>query len=62
MIGWVARLLLVIAGYIASYFVARDALHFDIVQMVVAMLLFTIFVFIIAFWPTVKGWIKRIIK
>ena len=59
MIEWIARILLVVAGSITSWFVARDALEFDIIQMVVAVLLFTIIVFILAFGPV---WFKRIKK
>jgi len=47
----IARLLLLLAAPIAALFVARDALKFDIVQMVVAVGLFTVFVAAIAFWP-----------
>lgn len=49
--GLIARLLLLLAAPIAALFVARDALKFDIVQMVVAVGLFTAFVAAVAFWP-----------
>ena len=63
MIGWLIRILLVLAGFITSIFVARDELHFEIVQMVVAVLLFTLFIMIIAFWPMLKkGFMRRIKK
>lgn len=55
MIGWIVRLLLVLAGFITSLFVARDALNFNAIQMVVAVLLFTATVAIIAFWPFLKN-------
>lgn len=51
MLGWIVRVLLVLAGLIASIFVTRDALNFDIVQMIVAVLLFTTIIAIAAFWP-----------
>jgi len=62
MLGWIIRILLVIAGFITSLFVSRDALNFDVIQMVVGVLLFTFLVIIIAFWPVLKAWFKRIVK
>ncbi|CEG58408.1 hypothetical protein [Legionella fallonii] len=49
------RFLFVISGAIASWFVARDALHFPIIQMVIAVLLFTFLILSIAFWPQIKN-------
>ncbi|VEB37442.1 hypothetical protein [Legionella cherrii] len=62
MFQWFFRLLLVISGSIASWFVARDELKFPIVQMVIAVILFTLFIGMIAFWPELKNWFKRIRK
>jgi hypothetical protein len=62
MIGWIARALLVLAGFITSLFVTRDALNFNIIQMVVAVSLFTFAVAIAAFWPMLMDWIKRTMK
>ncbi|EHL30061.1 hypothetical protein [Legionella drancourtii] len=59
MLGWIVRLLLVMSGSIASWFVARDALNFAVVQMVIAVLLFTLVIAIAAFWSTLKNWFKR---
>lgn len=59
---WIVRGLLVISGSIASWFVASDALNFAVVQMVIAVLLFTALVAIAAFWPSLKSWFKRIRK
>ncbi|MCC5015396.1 MULTISPECIES: hypothetical protein [unclassified Legionella] len=59
MLGWLVRILLVVAGFIASWFVARDALNFDIVQMVVAIFLFTIIVAIAAFWDLLAKWFRH---
>lgn len=58
MFGWLIRLLLVVAGFIASFFVARDALNFDVIQMVIAVVLFTIICAIMAFWSEIKKWFK----
>ena len=51
MFGWIARLFLIVAGLIASWFVARDAANFGVVQLMVALVLITGFVAIVAFWP-----------
>ncbi|MET0527649.1 MAG: hypothetical protein ABW003_04770 [Microvirga sp.] len=51
MFGWIARLFLIIAGLIVSWFVARDAAIFGVVQLMVALVLMTAFVAIVAFWP-----------
>ncbi|HHF7349791.1 TPA: hypothetical protein ACPSKE_003006 [Legionella feeleii] len=59
MLGWLVRILLVVAGFITSWFVARDALNFDIVQMVVAIFLFTIVVAIAAFWDLLVSWFRH---
>ncbi len=56
MLGWLIRLFFVVAGFIASLFVARDALNFSIVQMVIAVMLFTTCVGLITFWPQIKAW------
>ncbi|QMT60274.1 MULTISPECIES: hypothetical protein [unclassified Legionella] len=56
------RLLLVISGSIASWFVAHDELRFPIVQMVISVILFTLIIAIIAFWPELKNWFKGIGK
>ena len=58
MLSWLLRLLFVIAGFIASIFVARDALNFDIIQMVIAVVLMTLIVIIFAFWPEIKKLLK----
>ncbi|EKD55214.1 MAG: hypothetical protein ACD_60C00024G0014 [uncultured bacterium] len=62
MLGWIVRVLLVLAGFITSLFVSRDALKFDVIQMVVAVLLFTLLVAIVAFWPMLKAWFMRVTR
>ncbi|HHT0591825.1 TPA: hypothetical protein ACTXXA_000779 [Legionella anisa] len=62
MIQWLLRLLFVISGSIASWFVGREELKFPVVQMVVAVILVTLILSTIAFWPELKGWFKRIRK
>lgn len=61
MLGWIVRILMVVAGSITSWFVARDALNFNIIQMVVAVLLFTFAVLIVAFWQELSALVKHII-
>jgi hypothetical protein len=60
MVGWIARILLILAGFITSLFVTRDALNFNIIQMVVAVSLFTFAIAIAAFWTMLIDWIKRL--
>jgi len=48
MLGWIVRIIIVIAAPITALFVARDALNFDLIQTFVAMLLVTALVGLIA--------------
>ncbi|KFC63902.1 hypothetical protein FG93_05412 [Bosea sp. LC85] len=56
MFNWIIQALLALAGIIAAWFVAPSAPNFDFVQMVVALLLLTVFVALAAFWPTLAIW------
>jgi hypothetical protein len=51
MLAWLVRGLLMVAGSIASWVVAKDAPQFGLVQMGVGLLLLALVVWIIAFWP-----------
>lgn len=51
MLNWVVRIVLMVAGVVASWFVAKDALSFGLVQMTIAILLCTLVVLVLAFWP-----------
>jgi hypothetical protein len=55
MVNWVVRILMLMAGLITSWFVARDASNFSVIQGVVAMLLIALFVSVAAFWPSIVG-------
>lgn len=56
---WIVRILLVIAGPIAAWFVARDADSFGFFQTVIAILLVAGFVVVAALWPPRwKPWTK----
>jgi len=58
MIGWVVRLLMVAAGVVTGWFVAKDAVNFGVVQMMVALLLLTLIVAVLALWPS--NWTARL--
>jgi hypothetical protein len=49
--SWMFRILLIIAGFIASWFVTRDAPQFGVFEMAVALILIVLIVAVIAFWP-----------
>ena len=51
MISRVVRILMVAAGVVTSWFVAKDAPIFGVAQMMVALLLLTFIVAVLAFWP-----------
>ena len=51
MISWAVRILMIVAGVVTSWFVAKDAPIFGVAQMMVALLLLTFIVAILAFWP-----------
>lgn len=47
----ILRILMFIAGPIAAFFVARDALNFSTIQTFVSLLLMVSFLVVIALWP-----------
>jgi hypothetical protein len=55
-IAWIVRGLLIVSGTVTGWFVAEDALNFEIVQMAVALILLALVVFALAFWP--EGWTR----
>lgn len=59
MLGWIVRILLVVAGAITGLFVARDVHQFEIMRMMVAIFLFVLGVAAAAFWPAFMEWIER---
>ena len=48
MFSWLIRLILIIAGVVAEWFIARDSPRFQLVELCVSIFL----VFVLAFWPT----------
>lgn len=58
MISWIVRLLMIVAGAVTGWLVAEDAPNFGLVQMMVALLLLTLIVAVLAFWPS--HWAARL--
>lgn len=59
MIGWLIRGLLFMAGIITGMLISKDDNHFEVVQMMVAIGLFTLLAAVLAFAPVVKQWRKK---
>ena len=51
MLGWIVRGILIVAGFVASWLVAKDAPQFGITQGAVALFLAVLVVAVLAFWP-----------
>jgi hypothetical protein len=58
MLGWIVRILLIVAGAITGWFVARDATNFGVLQMFVMLALITAFVAALTLLPMVLSWLK----
>lgn len=58
MLNILMRPIMIVAAIIAGWFVARDAVNFTIIQMVVALFLITALVALAAFWETVSEWLR----
>lgn len=52
MLSWIVRLFFVLAAPTAALFVSRDALNFDLLQTMVAIILIVVIVAVVAFSPT----------
>lgn len=52
MISWIVRLLMIAAGVVTGWFVAKDAVNFGVIQMMVSLMLLTLIVAVLAFWPS----------
>ena len=59
--GWVVRVLLIAGAFVASWFVARDALNFPIFSFVAALFLFVCLVALLAFWPEIVQLFRHLI-
>lgn len=58
MLNWILRPIMVIATVIAGWFVARDAVNFSVIQMVVGLLLITALVALGACWEMIADRLK----
>ena len=59
--GWIVRLLLIAADLVAGWFVARDAINFPIISFVAGLFLLVIFVALLAFWPAIVQFFRKLI-
>jgi formate hydrogenlyase subunit 3/multisubunit Na+/H+ antiporter MnhD subunit len=51
LLSWIFRGFLIAAGFVASWFVAKGAPQFGIMQMAVVLILVVVIVAVLAFWP-----------
>lgn len=51
MLSWIVRIFFALAAPITALIVSRDALNFDLIQTMVAIILIVAFVAIVALWP-----------
>ena len=51
MLSWIFRGFLIVVGFVASWFVAKDTPQFGVMQMAVALILLVLVVAVLAFWP-----------
>jgi len=58
MLGWIVRIIMIVAGVVTGLFLAKDAPLFGVVQTMVMLLLLALIVAALAFWP--ESWsLKR---
>jgi predicted signal transduction protein with EAL and GGDEF domain len=51
MIAWLVRILVIVSGFMASWFVTKDSPQFAVMQMAVILLVVVLIVAVLAFWP-----------
>jgi hypothetical protein len=51
MLSWIVRLLMIAAGFMTSWFVAKDAPIFGVAQVMMTLILIALVVAVVAFWP-----------
>lgn len=51
MLGWVVRIIMIVAGVVTGLFLAKDAPLFGVVQTMIMLLLLALIVSALAFWP-----------
>ena len=54
MFAWLTRIALAMGGAVASWFVAKDAPNFSVIQGVAAMIIIATIVAALAFWPVLR--------
>ncbi|WP_414471097.1 hypothetical protein [Microvirga sp. M2] len=59
MFGWIARIIMIVAGVVTGLFMARDAPLFGVVQTMVMLLLIAVAVTALAFWPESRPFGRR---
>ena len=58
MLGWIVRIIMIVAGVVTGLFLAKDAPLFGVVQTMVMLLLVALIVAVLAFWPE-RRWFRR---
>ena len=58
MLGWIARGVLLVAGAVTSWVIAKDAVYFRTAQIAAALLLFVLVVLVAALWPA--RWTEKV--
>jgi len=51
MLSWLVRALLLVAGFVTSWFVTKDSTQFGVMEMAVVTLLLILVVAVLTFWP-----------
>ena len=51
MLSWIVRLLMIVAGFVTSWFIAKDAPIFGVAQAMMTLVLIALIVAVVAFWP-----------
>ena len=51
MLGWLVRIILILSGTILEWFVAKDSTNFSVLLGVLSIVLFTMVLFALVFWP-----------
>jgi hypothetical protein len=51
MFSWIARIILIAAGAMAEWFIARDSPRFQLLEICMSLFLIVFIVYVAAFWP-----------
>jgi hypothetical protein len=51
MVAWLTRMMLIGGGAVTSWFVAKEAPNYSVIQGIVTMLLIALVVAVLAYWP-----------